>query len=299
MKKTDFFIIGAPKCGTTTLAYWLGQLDNISITTPKEPHTFADELVQKMPRPSYDEMINTLPQKNIVGDASTWYLWSSSAVDNILRYNPNAKFIVCLRNPVDMFFSYHNHVYFGGNETISDPEMAWNAQEQRIQGYQLSPFQKNPIKLIYKQTCSIGTQVEQMLTKVERQNIHFLSLEMMKSDPENVVKSVLSFLGTPWPTDFSLENSAQNIAKTHAHPRLFWLRQWSIFFKQRSQSEFVRKIAHKIETKVEKKAKLKKTGYKTQIDHDFQVRLDKIFEEEVNKLHQYTKINFNRKDKNP
>ena len=39
-KKPSFFIIGAPKCGTTSLADWLRDHNNIFMSDPKEPHFF-------------------------------------------------------------------------------------------------------------------------------------------------------------------------------------------------------------------------------------------------------------------
>ena len=44
MCKPDFFIIGAPKCGTTALATYLAEHPNIQLSDPKEPHYFCKDL---------------------------------------------------------------------------------------------------------------------------------------------------------------------------------------------------------------------------------------------------------------
>ena len=44
MRKTDFFIVGAPKCGTTALAWYLRDRPDVFMLKPKEPHYFADDL---------------------------------------------------------------------------------------------------------------------------------------------------------------------------------------------------------------------------------------------------------------
>jgi|GEM_PF-5584338 hypothetical protein len=62
-------------------------------------------------------------------DASVWYLFSEEAVPNILEYNPDAKFIVMLRNPADMFFSLYQQFLFSGKETKKSPKKAWKMQQ--------------------------------------------------------------------------------------------------------------------------------------------------------------------------
>ena len=44
MIKPNFFFVGAPKCGTTSIAYYLSQHPNIFISNPKEPHFFEEEI---------------------------------------------------------------------------------------------------------------------------------------------------------------------------------------------------------------------------------------------------------------
>ena len=72
-------------------------------------------------------------------DASVWYLYSNVAVDEILKYNPESKFIVMLRNPVDMFYSLHQQLLYNGEENISSPLKAWNIQHERKKGLNI-PF---------------------------------------------------------------------------------------------------------------------------------------------------------------
>ena len=41
MRKVDFFIVGAPKCGTTSMATYLNGRSDVFVTNPKEPHYFS------------------------------------------------------------------------------------------------------------------------------------------------------------------------------------------------------------------------------------------------------------------
>ena len=42
--KPNFFIIGAPKCGTTSLHNYLKSHSQITMSNPKEPHYFSKDI---------------------------------------------------------------------------------------------------------------------------------------------------------------------------------------------------------------------------------------------------------------
>jgi hypothetical protein len=42
--KPNFFIIGAPKCGTTSLSVYLSEHQEIVMSNPKEPHYFSTDI---------------------------------------------------------------------------------------------------------------------------------------------------------------------------------------------------------------------------------------------------------------
>ena len=43
MTRPNFFIVGAPKCGTTALSEYLREHPNAFLCQPKEPHYFATD----------------------------------------------------------------------------------------------------------------------------------------------------------------------------------------------------------------------------------------------------------------
>src|SRR5271155_1273220 len=67
-------------------------------------------------------------------------LSSSEAVRNILSYQPKARFIVTVRNPVEMAPALHGEMLFSGHENVHDFSAAWDLQGERRQGRQLPPF---------------------------------------------------------------------------------------------------------------------------------------------------------------
>lgn len=54
-----------------------------------------------------------------IGGASVWYLTSANAVENILNYQPQARFIVMLRNPIEMAPALHAEMFLSAMKTCA------------------------------------------------------------------------------------------------------------------------------------------------------------------------------------
>ncbi len=203
--KVDFFIIGAPKCGTTAMAYYLSQHPQICMADPKEPWFFSEDLEVGYPDlpttvdgyhnryfSHYDSRVHTR-----VGEASPIYMVSSCAVDKILAYNPNAKFIAMVRNPVDIAYAMHANRYATSpnHENIAGFEDAWMAQEDRLAGRKLPANVIKPILLQYRKIASIGTQLKTVMDKVPPGNLLILVNEDMRSNTQQSYNETLAFLG--------------------------------------------------------------------------------------------------------
>jgi hypothetical protein len=112
--KANLFIIGAQKCGTSTLYDNLMKYDGIYGGKIKEKNFFSHESIFKQGILWYHNLFPKvsifykLPETRYFLDASPSYLAHKVSADKILKYNPNAKFIVMMRNPVDRAFSAWN-----------------------------------------------------------------------------------------------------------------------------------------------------------------------------------------------
>ena len=200
MKKPNFFILGAPKCGTTSLATWLSEHPNIFISPVKEPHFFNTDGLRRITNvKEYEKLFSDASSEHIaIGEASTHYLYSKEAVPNILKYQPDAKFIVCIRNPIEMAPSLHAERVFTGFETIKDFEKAWKLQAQRKLGKFIpKTAKKDPERLQYGPYCRLGEQLERLYKIVPTERILVLVLDDMAADPRSEYLKVLSFLGVP------------------------------------------------------------------------------------------------------
>lgn len=213
MMKPNFFILGAPKCGTTSLAAWLGENPEIYLPSTKEPHFFnTDHKRLTSSLQAYEALFAAADERHrAVGEASVWYLSSSTAVTNILRYAPEAKFIVMLRNPAEMAPSLHEEMVFTGRDDVADFAEAWNLQEARRDDRRLPFMVWEPKFVQYGDACSLGRQVARLLEIVSPERVKFLLLEDIVRDPATAYRSVLQFLGVSDDRrrDFRVHNQAK------------------------------------------------------------------------------------------
>ena len=108
--KPNFFIIGAPKCGTTSLHNYLKSHSQITMSNPKEPHYFSEDINNGGIRnkEKYADCFSHGKRNAIaIGESSTLYLYSRVAVQNIYNYNKDVKFITMIRNPIEIARSFH------------------------------------------------------------------------------------------------------------------------------------------------------------------------------------------------
>src|SRR6266498_2750548 len=98
--KPNFFIVGAPKCGTTALYEYLRRHPHIFMPKLKEPHFFALDLGHPMVKTEvhYASLFADSTKEHMrVGEASVYYLYSAVALPAIHAFNPDAKIIAMVR----------------------------------------------------------------------------------------------------------------------------------------------------------------------------------------------------------
>lgn len=226
MVKPNFFIVGAPKCGTTALYEYLRTHPNIFMAAIKEPHFFAGDL-GSYPRiktiQEYEGLFAGATDEHLaVGEASVYYLRSTTAAGNIHRFNPAARIIAMFRNPVDMVYALHSQLLYVGEEVVSDFEQAWRLQQRRSQGLDLPPNSRGAFLLQYEQFGRFGTQVQRLLSIFPPAQLKLILHDDLAADPARVYDEVIQFLGLPHDgrTSFPRINESKRT-------RLDWLRTFS------------------------------------------------------------------------
>ena len=145
-----FLIVGAPKCGTTALHYYLSQHPEVNMS-PKEIHYFGNDLGYKVKRPTLDYYQSFFKEQGINGDGSVWYLYSDTIFEELKALHITPKIIVLLRNPTEVCYAMHSQNIIDANEDIYEFESALGLEESRKKGNNI-PINTDPNRaLFYKE----------------------------------------------------------------------------------------------------------------------------------------------------
>lgn len=224
--KPNFFIVGAPKCGTTALYEYLRPHPNIFMPRIKEPHYFAKDLGTypriRTPEEYAGIFAQSTAQHLRVGEASVYYLRSTVAIPAIKAFDPDARIIAMFRNPVDMVHSFHSQLLYVAEESEPDFEAAWRLQGRRAAGLDLPPRSRGAFLLQYAELGRFGTQVERLLSVFPRSQVKLILFDDFAASPRAVYDDVIRFLDLPHDhrTDFPRIND-------NKRARIDWLRRFA------------------------------------------------------------------------
>ncbi|WP_217913674.1 sulfotransferase [Miltoncostaea marina] len=227
--RPDFFILGAPKCGTTALSEYLRDHPQVFVSRPKEPHYFCDDFdYYYAPGQRTEEHYLRLfdaagPQHLAVGEASVWYLYSATAARNIMAFDPRARVIVMVRNPVELVPSLHSQLRYMLDEDEPDPEAAWRLQAARARGERLPSTVRVPAFLQYGAAAALGAQLRRVYEAVPREQVKVIVFDDLRRDAGAVYRETLAFLGVP--DDGRDEFPRVNENKVHGNAALARLTQ--------------------------------------------------------------------------
>ena len=197
-RRPDFLIVGAPKCGTTAMARYLGEHPQIFMPVSKELHYFGSDLDFRRRRPTTTEYLAAFAgsgDTKRAGEASVGYLYSERAPDEILEFSPGADILIMLRDPIEMIQSQHAQELFMGQEDIEDLESALAAEPDRAQGRRIPLNCTAPYSLRYTWMARYAEHVDRYLAKFGRARTHVTLFDDIRSDTAAAYADVVRFLG--------------------------------------------------------------------------------------------------------
>lgn len=214
----NLFIIGAPKCGTTAMSHYLAGHPDIFMSETagvKEPAFYTTDR-QLFWRPihtrvDYEALFSEAPQGvSYIGEASTTYLESDAAVPNILLDSPDAKFIVMVRNPIDIAAALHNQ-HVKKSREIHDFKRAWRLQFKQPGEWELPPKygNKRADDMQYGRIAKIGFNLERLYTRVRPSQVYVIVYDDFAEDPKREYVNLLDWLELRFDErkDFSVINA--------------------------------------------------------------------------------------------
>lgn len=197
----DFFIIGAPKSGTTALATYLSAHPGVLFSKSKEPNFFSRDLDFFRFTGSHEEyMAEYFPGEHdtlLLGEGTPFYMYSEEAVPGILAKNPTARFIVMLRNPVEQVVSMHAQRLLNSHEDQEDFGTAWRLQSERRAGRRVPVGCRDPKILLYRDIADYPRQLTRLFQHAERSQVKVILFDEFSEATDDVYRDVLQFLGLP------------------------------------------------------------------------------------------------------
>ena len=295
MKKVDFFIVGAPKCGTTSLAQYLAVHPQVFFSKNKEPYFFSNDLPSWQFEKSLEEYekynFNGFEDEGLVyGEGSTWYLYSDNAIKNIYEYNSSAKILLLLRNPAEMLHSLFEFRKYGGAEFDKPFSVVWGYNSLRKKGRKI-PFQwKNENKLLfYDEIAKYGNQLENILNYFDERQVKVIFFEDFIKDTSGVYEEVLEFLCLKKNegVDFKVHNEGGH-NKTFRILRVIWKSIFRIF-PYTVYEKFRKKINIGSLEPFLMKIGIVGKGKSSELPYDLKVEILKCYFEDIKKLEKITK----------
>lgn len=198
-KYPNLYLVGAPKCGTTSMYHYLKSHSQIFFPEAKEPHHFGTDLGLRAKgfrkeSADYLALYSEAGQARYRGDASVFYLYSEKAAERIARAAPEARIICLLRRPVDMMFSMYTFALRHGAETANSFEEALRLEANRKDGQAIPATVFIEEMLHYRGLSNYLPQLERYYQHFPKEQILVLLHDDLKNKPEPLFQQVADFL---------------------------------------------------------------------------------------------------------
>jgi len=214
-KMPDFIIIGAQKCGTSSLHYYLSQHPHVKMSVPKEIHFFDQNFTKSIWWYKSHFPFKLDKRKSICGEATPYYFFHPLVPKRIYKLCPKVKLILLLRNPVDRAYSHYIMQKIKGIENCQTFEEAIAIEEFRIKDdkekilkdrlYKEYNFQK----FSYLERGKYFDQLKRWLKYFSVDQILIIKSEDFFSEPNCELAKIYNFLSIEeiYPKDLSIINS--------------------------------------------------------------------------------------------
>ncbi len=202
----NFMIIGAEKCGTTSLYHYLRQHPAVLPPIEKEIDFFDMEYEQglewylahfpAMPKPGMEQEKEKAPSNWITGETSPNYLYSNVAPERVAQHFSDIKLAVILRHPIDRAVSRYSMMVRNGAEKRSF-ETAVTEEMALIQQATTADDISWPV---LNRCRHLGNglyyyHLKRWLTCFAREQLLVLRSEDLFATPESTLTQLYSFLG--------------------------------------------------------------------------------------------------------
>lgn len=204
--KVNLFLIGAAKCGTSSLFSFLSGHPDICACELKEPKFFlGNDLQIEKEMDQYHSLFKG--KRRYKMEASVQYSVPENdgrVYEKIHKYNPEAKILYIIRNPIHRIESNHWH--------------AFNVGLSKIRDVNASIFSNNNIE-----ASSYFRNIKPFMDVFGKEQVLILLYDDLKNEVDYIRKQLSSFLEIEI-SQFGAEISKINVSKGSKRKNLGWLK---------------------------------------------------------------------------
>lgn len=191
---------GTPKCGTTSLAEYLGYCDEICVSSPKEPFHFGSDFTKLSTYIGSEDIsrfFSHMKNEKILCDASTGYIYSEQSLLDIKSKLQKVKLVFVFRNPFEVLPAWYDELIYSFNEDANSLSEAIELEKIRNNGSNIPPSNKAEIFLQYSKVIAYGTNLDFAFRTFGKDNIHVILFEDLISG--RFIEPLSKFIGINLP----------------------------------------------------------------------------------------------------
>ena len=212
MHKTDIFIIGAPKCGTTSLHQLMAETEGMFAPRYKEPHFFGEDLCAsnyiKDPA-QYAALYADASARALRVDASPLYYTSGAALRDIQAHNAKAKVIFCVRAPYRALNSMYNGIRANGKESAASVQESLSRLRARAGGKIFAGDVAPAVIYDYRFLFDFKARLAEIFAVFEPAQVFVFNLEIYRQDEAAAMRALGAFIGRDFPDRLPKANPAK------------------------------------------------------------------------------------------
>lgn len=235
-RRPNFLILGAPKCGTTSLCYYLAQHPDVFVPRQKEPRFFDAEYEKGLDY-YWQTYFSDWAGELAVGEGRVFLLFLPFVPARIRESLPDARLIAILRDPVDRAYSHWWHRYTARNESLPFEDAIEQNLERIASGvdfggddgpelWRKGLLHETAMASRYRTYLECGLYAGQLRRYFElfpREQLRIADYDEFVRDPRALVRELWAFLGVdpdPELVDVAPQNQARAALESRARQRV-------------------------------------------------------------------------------
>lgn len=208
----NFLVIGAPKCGTTSLCLLLAEHPDVFMCDPKEPRFFSHDEFYGRGLGWYQSLFAQVKAQKAVGEGSTSYSVATRdriSAQRICRHIPHAKLIYCVRHPlrrIESIWMEHHFGQYGSGPNFSEGTVSADFNQDVL------------ANCGFIDTSRYYSRLNVFREYFDDKQIHVVFLEDRIAEPARTIATLFSFLGVTPDPEIARAQRRANVSKERRLP---------------------------------------------------------------------------------